>query len=119
MDPCLSCQENETHPERLTTLEPLPEAHCLQLAELFKAMGDPTRLRILYALQQGELCVCDLAAHLMVSQSAVSHQLRTLRHLQLVRPRKAGKVVFYSLDDEHVSALFLEGLRHVEHGGRA
>lgn len=84
------------------------------LAETFSALGDPTRVRILDALSHGELCVCDLAAVLGVSQSAVSHQLRLLRNIRLVRPRRDGRIVFYSLDDQHIMAIFKQTLQHVE-----
>ena len=84
------------------------------LADTFSALGDPTRVRILDALSHGELCVCDLAAVLKLSQSAVSHQLRLLRGLRLVRPRRDGRVVFYSLDDQHIIAIFRQTLQHVE-----
>jgi ArsR family transcriptional regulator len=84
------------------------------LADTFSALGDPTRVRILDALSHGELCVCDLAAVLGVSQSAVSHQLRLLRGLRLVRPRRDGRVVFYSLDDQHIMSIFKQTLQHVE-----
>jgi ArsR family transcriptional regulator, lead/cadmium/zinc/bismuth-responsive transcriptional repressor len=84
------------------------------LAETFNALGDPTRVRILDALSHGELCVCDLAAVLSLSQSAVSHQLRLLRGLRLVRPRRDGRIVFYSLDDQHIMSLFRQTLQHVE-----
>jgi DNA-binding transcriptional ArsR family regulator len=84
------------------------------LAETFSALGDPTRVRILDALSHGELCVCDLAAVLKLSQSAVSHQLRLLRGLRLVRPRRDGRVVFYSLDDQHIMSIFKQTLQHVE-----
>ena len=87
-----------------------------RLAELFNALSDPTRVRIISALSAGELCVCDLAAALGMSQSAISHQLRLLRQLRLVRRRKAGQMAYYTLDDEHVSALFQEGMDHVRHG---
>lgn len=93
----------------------LDETTANRLAELFQALADPTRVRILSALWVGELCVCDLAATLVMSQSAISHQLRTLRQLRLVKRRKVGQMVYYSLDDEHVSALFGEGLDHVRH----
>ena len=83
------------------------------LAEMFRALGDPTRLRILTALAEVELCVCDLATLTGVSESAVSHSLRTLRQLRLVRYRKAGKIAYYSLDDEHVGRLISEALIHV------
>jgi DNA-binding transcriptional ArsR family regulator len=94
----------------------LPDQEVLGLAELFKILGDPTRVRILRALFAGELCVCDLACLLGMSASAVSHQLRVLRAARLVRFRKEGKVVFYSLDDDHVRGLVAEGLDHVRHG---
>ena len=84
------------------------------LADTFSALGDPTRVRMLDALSHGELCVCDLAAVLRLSQSAVSHQLRLLRGLRLVRPRRDGRVVFYSLDDQHIMAIFRQTLQHVE-----
>ena len=84
------------------------------LADTFSALGDPTRVRILDALSHGELCVCDLAAVLKLSQSAVSHQLRLLRGLRLVRPRREGRVVFYSLDDQHIMSIFKQTLQHVE-----
>jgi DNA-binding transcriptional ArsR family regulator len=84
------------------------------LAEIFRALGDPTRVRILDALSHEELCVCDLAAVLSLSQSAVSHQLRLLRSLRLVKARREGRMVFYALDDRHVVDLLQQGLRHVE-----
>jgi ArsR family transcriptional regulator len=84
------------------------------LAETFSALGDPTRVRILDALSHGELCVCDLAAVLGLSQSAVSHQLRLLRGLRLVRPRRDGRVVFYALDDQHIMSIFRQTLQHVQ-----
>lgn len=87
-----------------------------RLAEFFKALSDPTRVRIISALSAGELCVCDLAATLGMSQSAISHQLRLLRQLRLVKRRKAGQMAYYTLDDEHVSTLFHEGMDHVRHG---
>jgi len=94
----------------------LDELAASQLAELFQALGDATRVRIISALWVGELCVCDLAATLGMSQSAISHQLRLLRQLHLVKRRKEGQIVYYALDDEHVSSLFGEGLDHVRHG---
>lgn len=84
------------------------------LAETFRALGDATRVKILDALSHGELCVCDLAALVGLSQSAISHQLRVLRTLRLVRPRREGRMVYYTLDDDHIIGLFREGLRHVE-----
>jgi ArsR family transcriptional regulator len=90
----------------------------LELAETFRVLGDPTRVRILDALSHAELCVCDIATLLGLSQSAVSHQLRLLRGLRLVRSRREGRMVFYALDDDHITGLFREGLRHVEEGSR-
>jgi ArsR family transcriptional regulator, lead/cadmium/zinc/bismuth-responsive transcriptional repressor len=84
------------------------------LAGTFAALGDPTRVRILDALSHGELCVCDLAAVLTLSQSAVSHQLRLLRTLRVVKPRREGRIVFYSLDDQHIISIFRQTLQHVE-----
>ena len=84
------------------------------LADTFQALSDPTRVRILDALSHGELCVCDLAAVLRLSQSAVSHQLRLLRGLRLVRARREGRMAFYALDDRHIIALFRQTLRHVQ-----
>lgn len=84
------------------------------LAELFKVFGDPTRIRILYALSAGELCVCDIASVLHMSQSAISHQLRVLKQLQLVKFRREGKTVYYSLADSHVETILNQGLEHVQ-----
>lgn len=83
------------------------------LAELFKALGDPTRVKILFALMKRELCVCDIAAVINASESSVSHQLRILRTLKLIKFRRDGKVLYYSLDDAHVEKLFGQGLEHV------
>ena len=87
-----------------------------RLAEVFKALSDPTRLRIISLLLEHEVCVHTLEAVLGMNQSAISHQLRYLRQLNLVRYRKAGRHVYYALDDDHVRALFAQGLLHVEHG---
>jgi len=86
-----------------------------RLAETFGALGDATRVRILAVLSQGEICVGDLAQELAMSQSAVSHQLRILRNLRLVRARREGRQAYYSLDDHHVLGLFAQGLDHVRH----
>ncbi len=83
------------------------------LAELFKALGDPTRVKILFAVMNRELCVCDIAAVIGSSESAVSHQLRILRSLKLIKFRRDGKVLYYSLADAHVERLFAQGLEHV------
>jgi ArsR family transcriptional regulator len=83
------------------------------LSELFKVFGDSTRVRIISALLYAEMCVCDIAALLGMSKSSVSHQLRVLRQSRLVKFRREGKVVFYSLDDSHIGAIFRQGLAHV------
>ncbi len=86
------------------------------LADLFSALSDPTRLRIISVLLDGEMNVGDIAEQLEMSESAMSHQLRGLRHMKLVRSRKNGRQVYYALDDDHVAKLYLLGLDHVEHG---
>ena len=86
-----------------------------RLAEVFGALGDPTRVLILSALAARELCVGELAGGLEMTQSAISHQLRVLRNLRLVKSRRAGRSVFYSMDDAHIERLFQEGLDHVLH----
>lgn len=99
------------------------EEQLYDLAELFKVFGDTTRVKILSALFESELCVYDIATLLGMTQSAISHQLRVLRQARLVKPRKEGKVVFYSLDDEHIKNIFDQGMEHIlecsggEHGG--
>jgi ArsR family transcriptional regulator, lead/cadmium/zinc/bismuth-responsive transcriptional repressor len=95
------------------------DAHTVEgLTEIFRVLGDPTRVRILDALSRSELCVGDLAQQLGVSESAVSHQLRLLRNTRIVRSRREGRMIFYALDDKHVLALFRQGLRHVLEDGR-
>ncbi len=93
-----------------------PEKEIMSLAETFSTLGDPTRVKILQALSAEELCVCDLAKLLGVSESATSHQFRVLRSQKLVRYRKEGKMAFYSLDDAHIDGLMKEALRHVREG---
>ena len=88
------------------------------LADTFRLLGDPTRVRIVDALSEGELCVCDIAAHIGISESAVSHQLRLMRSQRLVRGRREGRCVYYTLDDQHVLSLFQQGLRHVTEARR-
>jgi len=102
------------HEKRVTTAtaEALPEQDNQQMAQLFKAMGDANRLKILWALDHGEMCVCDIAAFLQVSESAVSHQLRLLRQLQLVSNRREGPILYYHLNDHHVAALMQTALEH-------
>lgn len=92
----------------------IPEEEKLyQLADLFKIFGDPTRIRILYALSASELCVCDIAELLGMTQSAISHQLRVLKQSHLVKFRRDGKTIFYSLSDNHVATILNQGLEHV------
>ena len=94
----------------------LTELKAVELADLFSALSDASRVRIISALLEGEMSVGDLAEKLKMSDSAVSHQLRGLRHLRLIRGRRAGRQIFYSLEDDHVALLFRMGLDHVEHG---
>ncbi|ATB69211.1 helix-turn-helix transcriptional regulator [Sulfurospirillum diekertiae] len=89
------------------------EEKLYDLAELFKVFGDTTRVKIISALFEAEMCVCDIAELLHMTQSAISHQLRVLRQARLVKHRKEGKVVFYSLDDEHIKTIFNQGLEHI------
>jgi len=86
------------------------------LAELFKVFGDSTRIKILWALDEAEMCVCDIAALLNMTQSAISHQLRVLKQANLVKNRREGKVVYYSLNDDHVKQIFNQGLDHIYEG---
>lgn len=111
------CEENVTHENALEKARSgMVDIETLyDLSELFKMFGDSTRVSILSALMENELCVCDLAELLNVGASAVSHQLRLLRSAGLVRPRRDGKSVYYSLDDEHVHTIFHAGLEHVMH----
>jgi ArsR family transcriptional regulator, lead/cadmium/zinc/bismuth-responsive transcriptional repressor len=95
------------------------DAHSIEgLTEIFRVLGDPTRVRILDALSRTELCVGELAAQLGLTESAVSHQLRLLRNTRIVRARRDGRMIFYALDDRHVLTLFRQGLRHVQEAGR-
>ena len=98
------------------TLEKMPNYDMFnRLAEFFKILGDTTRAKILYALDQNEMCVCDIANVLGMSKSSISHQLGTLRRSGIVRCRKEGKEVYYTLDDDHVKGLFELGIEHIEH----
>lgn len=112
---CESCEENIIHPglvEKAARLLP-PEEALYDLAELFKMFGDSTRIKLLYALLESEMCVCDLAQLLGLTQSAVSHQLRVLKTSKLVRNRREGKTVFYALDDDHVRRMLEMGMEHL------
>lgn len=110
------CQEKIIHEERVKHARShLPDAQAIEnLTDIFKALGEPGRMKMLIALTEGELCVCDLAAICELSESAVSHQLRILRNLKIVRNRREGKIVYYRLDDHHVSSLVKQGLAHVK-----
>lgn len=90
------------------------EEECQALAELFKTFGDPTRIRILFVLSCGEVCVNDLADILAMTASAISHQLRLLKQARLVKNRREGKLIYYSLDDDHVRSMFAQGLEHIQ-----
>ena len=113
------CQEYGVHCTQVARARAVlgTEEQVQRLADVFKVLGDPTRVRIIQALSAGELCVCDLAEVLGMTQSAISHQLRVLRALQIVRNRRDGKEVFYSLDDEHVLQLLTQAYDHVKHTG--
>ncbi|WP_054648814.1 ArsR/SmtB family transcription factor [Salidesulfovibrio brasiliensis] len=110
-----ACSHTSSHHDNVDKVHKnmLTEKEFLFMAELFKALGDYTRVRILHALSVSELCVCALAEVLEMSQSAISHQLRLLRAARLVRYRKEGKNVFYALDDEHVEMLLKQGFAHI------
>ena len=101
--------------EATTLLETIPPMENIQyLGDFFKVFGDATRLRILYALSQGEMCVYDLSTLLGISQSATSHQLKILRDNRLVRSRRDGKTIFYGLSDHHISMIMNQGLEHIQ-----
>lgn len=110
-----ACEQPCVHQDRVERVRGalLDDTVASGLAEIFSLLGDRTRVRLLHALTLGELCVCDISAVLDVSPSAISHQLRLLRTAKLVKARKEGKNVFYSLDDGHVHSLIAQGLGHV------
>ena len=110
------CEAVEVHEELLKIVrEKLPtEESLLDLAELFKVFGDSTRIRILFVLFEAEVCVCDLAAALNMTQSAISHQLNILKRNKLVKCRREGKSMFYSLADDHVRTIVSQGMEHIE-----
>lgn len=112
------CEAVEVHEELLNIVnETMPEETKLyDLAELFKVFGDSTRIRILFVLFEAEVCVCDLAEVLNMTQSAISHQLKILRQNKLVKSRREGKSIFYSLADEHVRTIIAQGCEHLEEG---
>ncbi len=110
---CCECATHDTTVEKVR--EGMPDDEILyDLAELYKVFGDSTRIKILYTLFEDELCVCDIASVLGMSMSAISHQLRVLKQACLVRYRREGKTVFYSLADDHVRSIIGQGIEHIE-----
>ncbi|MDO4293470.1 MAG: metalloregulator ArsR/SmtB family transcription factor [Eubacteriales bacterium] len=109
------CETTEVHQDLLKIVEEKlpPEEALYDLAELFKIFGDSTRIRILFVLFEAEVCVCDLAESLQMTQSAISHQLRILKQNKLVKSRREGKSIFYSLADGHVRTIINQGLEHI------
>ncbi|MBR1738593.1 MAG: winged helix-turn-helix transcriptional regulator [Firmicutes bacterium] len=114
-DICETCECSHKEIVSKAKREALSDAVIYDLADVFKVFGDSTRIKILYALLNQEMCVGDLVEALDMTQSAISHQLRVLRQNDLVKYRKEGKAVIYSLDDEHVSVLLQQGLCHIMH----
>lgn len=110
------CEINIIHQDKVDNLKNImPDDELIyDLAEFFKVFADSTRMKIIYALMNEELCVCDIAAIVGTTQSAISHQLRILKQSKLVKYRKDGKVVYYSLDDEHIAEIVKKGREHIE-----
>ncbi len=110
-----ACQVRVIHLDRVERArsETVPAKELNRLSSIYKVLGDPSRLKIVMALRNVEMCVCDLAAFLGLTESAVSHQLRRFKDLALVKSRREGQVIYYSLDDEHVAELLNMGLEHV------
>ena len=108
------CDAHEAHHEIIDGIKLPCDEHFFELAEFFSVMGDSTRIKILYHLFEGEMCVCDISEKLSMSMSAISHQLRVLKVARLVKYRKIGKSVLYSLDDEHVKTIINMGVEHIE-----
>ena len=111
------CEELCTNPDNIRMIKAcmLGDSDALRLSEIFKLLGDQTRIKIIFALSRCDLCVCDIAETIGMTQSAVSHQLRLMRNMKLVKFRKEGKSVYYSLDDDHILELFNQGMEHVKH----
>ena len=116
MEPVETCEEKAIHLEQVdSVVKDLPPDETLfDLAELFKIFGDSTRIKILYVLFEAELCVCDIATVLGMSQSAISHQLRTIKQARLVKNRREGKTIYYSLADDHVKTIIGMAIEHLE-----
>ncbi len=113
---CMCCESTEIHENLLQIVQDnmIGEEELYDLAELFKVFGDSTRIRILFVLFEAEVCVCDLAETLNMTQSAVSHQLKILKQNKLVKSRREGKSIFYSLADAHVRTIIDQGREHIE-----
>jgi ArsR family transcriptional regulator len=111
-----SCEEHELHVELLNSInEKMPsDEKIFDLAELFKMFGDSTRMKILFVLFESEACTCDLAEVLKMTPSAISHQLKTLQRAKLVKSRRDGRAVYYSLADDHVRTMIEQGMEHIE-----
>lgn len=115
-EPLVQCEFIHVHEEIVKKVEKVmpQEEQLMDLAEFFKVFGDSTRIKILYVLSQSEMCVCDIATLLQMGQSAISHQLRLLKQMRLVKFRREGKTVFYSLADGHIETILAQGMEHVE-----
>ncbi len=107
------CEHSKTI--RVAKKELIPARRAQQVSELFKNLGDATRVKMLHTLSKRELCVCDISAVIQMSQSAVSHQLRVLRDARLLKYRKDGKKAWYSINDSHVASLLRQGIEHIRH----
>ena len=107
------CHEHEAHHEIIDRIDLPCDEHFFDLAEFFSVMGDSTRIKILYLLFEGEMCVCDISDKLSMSMSAISHQLSVLRRNNLVKTRRDGKTVYYSLADAHITAILGCGMDHI------
>jgi len=113
-----TCEQTVIHPElvKAASAKLIDDKSLMRLVDFYKLFSDVTRLKILYLLSMSEMCVCDIAAALECNQSTISHQLKTLRNSRLVRYRRDGKQVYYSLDDDHVGQVLLQGMLHVSEG---
>ena len=111
-DACEFMHVHEDIVDRVVKVMP-DEGQLMNLAEFFKIFGDSTRIKILYVLSQSEMCVCDIATLLQMGQSAISHQLRVLKQMRLVKFRRDGKTVFYSLADGHIQTILAQGMEHI------
>jgi ArsR family transcriptional regulator, lead/cadmium/zinc/bismuth-responsive transcriptional repressor len=114
MKPVPVCKIGIVHKDRVKSAQSAikDEETIHETSEIFKVLSDPTRLKLVLALAKEELCVCDIAALLNLTESAVSHQLRLLKHLRIVRHRRSGKMAYYALDDDHIEELIKSAVRH-------